>query len=118
MSSYSSINPSSANASGSFTPPTNNPLPGSAARGVTMKLFVRDDRTMIAAAVQGDVDGIFQGSHVIESMPDLRRREDLARSAGEGQCLADARAGGLGRFADRGVRRIDARRARAAGASR
>src|SRR5436190_6009105 len=27
--SYSSINPSSANASGSFTPPTNSPLPGS-----------------------------------------------------------------------------------------
>src|SRR5215831_4538335 len=27
--SYTSINPSSANASGSFTPPTNSPLPGS-----------------------------------------------------------------------------------------
>jgi hypothetical protein len=27
--SYSSINPSSANGSGSFTPPTNSPLPGS-----------------------------------------------------------------------------------------
>jgi hypothetical protein len=29
MNSYSSINPSSANASGSFTPATNSPLPGS-----------------------------------------------------------------------------------------
>src|SRR5262245_42717239 len=29
MNSYSSINPSSANASGSFTPPTSSPLPGS-----------------------------------------------------------------------------------------
>lgn len=30
---------------------------------MTMQVFVRDDATMIAASVQGDVDGITQGSH-------------------------------------------------------
>ena len=30
---------------------------------VTMQLFVRDPLTMIAAPVQGDVDGIPKGSH-------------------------------------------------------
>src|SRR4029077_18136239 len=32
---------------------------------VTMQVFVRVDRTMIAAAVQGDVDGIPKGSHYV-----------------------------------------------------
>src|SRR4051794_28805615 len=46
--SYSSINPSSANASGSFTPPTNSPLPDSRLSCcVTMQVFVRGYCTMI-----------------------------------------------------------------------
>ncbi len=31
---------------------------------VTMQVFVRDHFSMIAAAVQGDVDGIAKGSHL------------------------------------------------------
>jgi hypothetical protein len=30
---------------------------------VTMQVFVRDHHTMIAAPVQGDVDGVAKGSH-------------------------------------------------------
>jgi hypothetical protein len=30
-----------------------------------MQVFVRDDCTMIAAPVQGDVDGISKGSHYV-----------------------------------------------------
>jgi hypothetical protein len=32
---------------------------------MTMQLFVRGDCTMIAAAVQSDVDGIPKGSHYV-----------------------------------------------------
>src|ERR671910_818261 len=87
--SYSSINPSSASASGSFTPPTNSPLPDcclscstAAARSprtswafqstwfkvldrVTMQLFVGDRGAVITASVQGDVDGIAEGPQYV-----------------------------------------------------
>src|ERR687896_659093 len=46
MNSYSSINPSSANASGSFTPPTNSPLPDS--RLSCSTAFPRSPRTSSA----------------------------------------------------------------------
>src|SRR5688572_23806018 len=46
MNSYSSINPSSANASGSFTPPTNSPLPDS--RLSSWTAFPRSPRTSSA----------------------------------------------------------------------
>jgi len=36
---------------------------------VTMQLFVRDAFTMIAAPVQGDVDGIPKGSHYVRVSP-------------------------------------------------
>src|SRR2546429_9816401 len=36
---------------------------------VTMHLFVRDHCTMIAAPVQGDVDGIPKGSHYVRVPP-------------------------------------------------
>jgi hypothetical protein len=36
---------------------------------VTMQLFVREHRTMIAAPVQGDVDGIPNGSHDLGVSP-------------------------------------------------
>jgi len=36
---------------------------------VTMQLFVRDAFMMIAAPVQGDVDGIPKGSHYVRVSP-------------------------------------------------
>src|SRR4029077_15297682 len=48
-----------------------------------MQVFVRGDRTMIAAPVQCDVDGIPKGSHVRKrtaaSDPVLRRRSEYLR---------------------------------------
>jgi hypothetical protein len=45
---------------------------------VTMQLFVRDDRTMIAAPVQCDVDGIPKGSHYVR-VPIAIRQGSLTR---------------------------------------
>jgi hypothetical protein len=45
-----------------------------------MQLFVRDPGTMIAAPVQGDVDGIPQGSHGV-SVPPIY---DISASGGVG----------------------------------
>ena len=44
--------------------------PGDVLGRVTMQVFVRDHRTMIAAPVQGDVDGIPKGSHDVGSIVD------------------------------------------------
>jgi hypothetical protein len=49
---------------------------------VTMQLLVRDTRPMIAAPVQGDVDGITQGTHGVVL---VSRGRDAARRGERGR---------------------------------